>query len=284
MSRVLIVNADDYGLTPGVCDAVLRAHEQGVVTSTSALVVAPAWAARSRALGSSGIGVGVHFCAVGEDPPLLGASEVPSLVDGRGRLPLTWKQFVRRAAAGRVDPADLRREFAAQLELAQASGARLTHVDSHQNLHHWPSVGAVVLELAGAAGLRAARVARARRTTVAGAGLAVLGRRFERACRRAGVATPAASGDLAQSGHVTVDRFRATVAALGASAAPSAEIALHPGTAADPDRSRYRWGYDWPAELATACDPSAREAVQRAGFRLGDFADLVAVERVRGTP
>ncbi|MEO7555425.1 MAG: ChbG/HpnK family deacetylase, partial [Acidimicrobiales bacterium] len=148
--RLLIVNADDYGLTEGVSRAVLRAHREGVVTSTSALVLGPAFVATASWLDDvPELGVGAHLAIVGEDPPLLSAREIPSLVDKRGRLRLSWRQLLPRAALGRVDAADVEREMAAQLEaLSAAVGAsRLTHVDTHQHLHLWPSIGRVVLRL-----------------------------------------------------------------------------------------------------------------------------------------
>ena len=39
--RSLIVNADDYALSPGVSRGILEAHARGVVTSTTALVNTP---------------------------------------------------------------------------------------------------------------------------------------------------------------------------------------------------------------------------------------------------
>jgi predicted glycoside hydrolase/deacetylase ChbG (UPF0249 family) len=38
MRRILIVNADDFGLSGGVNRGVARAHDEGIVTSTSAMV------------------------------------------------------------------------------------------------------------------------------------------------------------------------------------------------------------------------------------------------------
>jgi len=32
-TRRLIVNADDFGMSPGVNDGIIRAHEHGVVTA-----------------------------------------------------------------------------------------------------------------------------------------------------------------------------------------------------------------------------------------------------------
>ena len=81
---LLIVNADDFGLTAGVCQAILRAGECGIVTSTSALANGPALTVAATALRDSGLGVGAHLALVGHQGPVLGAQEVPTLVDRRG--------------------------------------------------------------------------------------------------------------------------------------------------------------------------------------------------------
>jgi predicted glycoside hydrolase/deacetylase ChbG (UPF0249 family) len=273
--RLLIVNADDFGLTPGVCAGILRAHRDGIVSSTTALAVGPAFVANAPSLVDSGLPTGAHLAVIGEDPPVLGASEVPSLVDGRGRFPLSWRTFVQRAALGKVDPDDLRRECAAQLDVLYDAGVRPTHVDAHQNLHLWPSVAAVVLDLARERDIPAVRLTRTRRWTPTSLGVRALSTRLERRVRRAGLTVPAASMGLDEAGHLDVDRLVASIAELDVTGATSAELATHPGEAVDPDRDRYRWGYTWPAELEALCSPAARTAVQRSGFTLGSFADLL---------
>lgn len=282
--RLLIVNADDYGLTPGVCEGILRAHDEGVVTSTSALVVAPAFAAWARRLADSGIGVGAHLCLVGEDPLLLAPAEIPTLVDPEGRPAASWRQLVGRVAAGRVDLDDVRRELGAQLDALAAAGLRPTHVDSHQHVHQFPRLSGVVIGLARERGVAACRVTRSARRGPMPAAVRLLGRRFEASCDRAGIATPAASAAWDGSGHLDPGAWSATVRRLAASGAASAEIGCHPGIADDPQRSRYRWGYSWATELATLCDPDARRAVHDAGFRLGDFGDLVRRSASRAAP
>ena len=102
---LLIVNADDFGLTPGVCQAILRAGACGIVTSTSALANGPALSGAVGALRDSGLGVGAHLALVGHQGPVLGAREVPSLVNHRGQLASGWKPFLSRCALGRIDPA-----------------------------------------------------------------------------------------------------------------------------------------------------------------------------------
>lgn len=274
--RLLIVNADDYGLTPGVCEGILRAHDEGVVTSTSALVVAPAFAAHSSRLADSGIGVGAHLCLVGEDPLLLGPREIPTLVDARGRPAASWRHLAARVAAGRVDLDDVRRELAAQLDALVAAGVRPTHVDSHQHVHHFPRLSGVVAALAAARGVPAARVVRSTRRGPVAVAVRLLARRFARTCEELGVVTPVASAGLDGAGHLDAAAWGATLDRLAASGADTAEVGCHPGVADDPDRARYGWGYSWSDELAALCDPSARRAVDEAGFVLGDYRDLVA--------
>ncbi|MSW30042.1 MAG: ChbG/HpnK family deacetylase, partial [Actinobacteria bacterium] len=155
---ILIVSADDFGLTARVSEGILEAHGQGVVTSTSVIAVAPAFRSSAKQLRAvSSLGVGAHFTAVGEDPPLLSAREVPSLVDKHGNFWPTWRAFLPRAAAHRIDPDDLRREFAAQLEAITAEGLVVDHFDTHQHIHLWPSVSRVLLDLGDSNGVHAMR-------------------------------------------------------------------------------------------------------------------------------
>ena len=95
MTRLLIVNADDYGLTEGISRGILHAHREGIVTSTSAMPLGPAYPKVAKWLaGEDVLGVGVHLAAVGEDPPLLSAREIPSLVGRRGHLCETYGEFI----------------------------------------------------------------------------------------------------------------------------------------------------------------------------------------------
>ena len=105
MARQLIINADDFGLSPGVNAGIIEAHERGVVTSTSLMVDAPgAEEAAGLARHRPDLGVGLHFVAP-EDADL-------------------------------DDPAQAASAFAAQLERFRAlAGADPTHVDSHHHVH-----------------------------------------------------------------------------------------------------------------------------------------------------
>jgi predicted glycoside hydrolase/deacetylase ChbG (UPF0249 family) len=274
LNRVLIVNADDYGLTPGVSAGILEAHRNGIVTSTSVLAVAPAFEESAPALRSCpDIGIGVHLAAVGEDPPLLPASRVPSLVGKDGRFPATWRAFLLRAR--RVRPSELEAEFSAQIERARSAGFAVDHLDAHQHLHLLPSVREVVLRLARRFAIPAIRVPRAGPRRLAGIGVGLLARGLAREAARVGIVYPEACEGFDDSGAMRAGPLRRALERIASSDAQSAEILVHPGAAADPARERYRWGYDWSGELAALVDPESREAVGRTGFRPGTFRDLV---------
>ncbi len=275
MSRLLVVNADDMGLTPGVCRAVERAHAHGVVTSTSVLAVGTAFDQAVTAVRQAGnLGLGAHLAIVGEDRPLLTAREIPTLVDRQGRFPLSYRTVVARGATGRLDPDDVAREFRAQLERIQGIGVPVTHVDTHQHTHLWPAVAAVVVGLAREAGIRCVRLPASRARGPVGVGVRVLAGRLRRRIARAGLGTTEAYAGLDEAGALDGPGFVAALRRMTESGAATAEVNTHPGEAGDPELARFRWGYRWADELAMLTAPSTRASIERLGWRLGTFAHL----------
>lgn len=274
MSDLVIVNADDYALTTGTSRAILRAHHEGIVTSTSVLVLGRAfretapWLTRESALG-----VGVHLAAVGEDPPLAAPEKIPSLCPG-GKLALSWRTFLARALGGRVDPAHVEHEFALQIQAVLDVGLKPTHLDTHQHLHIWPAVGEVVLRLCRRFQIAAIRVPRARPGRPPSLMVDWLGRRLGARARKAGVLHPRQFGGFEQAGAMTKQKL---LTLLGRAVhAGSFEIGVHPGLAGDPDRARYHWDYKWAEELDTLVDAEVRTEAKRLGLKLGTYADLGA--------
>ena len=123
MSRLLIVSADDLGLTDGVCRAIARGHADGRGDVDVAAGGGPRLRSAVRVLRDApGLDVGAHLAMVGEDPPLLTRREIPTLVDKRGGFPLSYRTVLARGFARRIDPDDVRREFTAQLQRIRAAG------------------------------------------------------------------------------------------------------------------------------------------------------------------
>ena len=274
---LLIVNADDYGLTEGISRGILHGHHEGIVTSTSVIALGPAYPKVSSWLADEdGLGVGVHLAAVGEDPPLLDAREIPTLVGNKGRLCETYSAFVARAVVGRINPEELRLEFTAQLQMVQELGLPITHLDAHQHLQLWPSVCRVVIDLATQFGIPAVRVPRYRAANPVAWGVTLLGTRLARRAAEAGLRFPLDAVGIECAGHLDADVLPKVLARLAAHGRSAVELTVHPGECDDADRSRYRWGYEWEDELAALVGPVAHGYVERAGFTLGTYADLPA--------
>jgi predicted glycoside hydrolase/deacetylase ChbG (UPF0249 family) len=258
----------------------LRAHREGVVTSCSVAAIGPSFNATVGWLQDApDLGIGLHLAAVGEDPPLLSPHEIPTLIDRNGRLPLSWRRFLQRTMAGRVDPADLRREFAAQAQRMLSVGITPTHVDTHQHLHLWPLVRDVVLALARELGIGAIRVPRSARRTVGALAVNRLASRLSRRALSEGLKFPTAFGGLDESGRLDLGALEAILHRVSPSAAGGCELVCHPGDADDPDRERYKWGFRWAEELALLTGHEAREAIRKRGFTLGNFRHLLASVR-----
>jgi chitin disaccharide deacetylase len=146
--KQLIVNADDLGLTPGVNRGIMRAFQDGIVTSASLLVRGSAFEeAVALARQNPELDVGLHLTLV-EERAVLGREILPTLVDETGRFPRTSGEFFRRTFLGRISWDEVEREIAAQIARFQKTGLRLSHLDSHQHLHMFPPVFQIVRRLA----------------------------------------------------------------------------------------------------------------------------------------
>jgi chitin disaccharide deacetylase len=281
VTALLIVSADDLGLTAGVCRAVLQAHLHGVATAASLLAVGRSFELAAHMLRDHpALDAGGHLAIVGEDPPLLSAREIPTLVDKRGAFPLSYRTVVARGLVGRLNPEDVRREFAAQLERMTAAGVRLSHLDTHQHTHLWPPVAAAVVALAAEHRIPAVRLPRSNRLLPVGVGVNVLARGLRAKLGRRGLVTTDAYAGLDEAGSFDRHRFERRMSTLDAKrragTIDTVEINTHPGELDDPELGRFGWGYRWAEELAMLQAPGTRERVERAGWQLGSFTDLAA--------
>lgn len=145
MKRQLIVNADDFGRTPGVTEGILRTHRDGIVTSTTAMMNLP-YAREALRLSAQypRLGVGVHLNFT-FGSPLSPAEEVSTLVDTNGQFYGPEVQLMR---AGQVDLSQLRAEWVAQIEAFRACGREPDHLDCHHPAHVHPLFFGVYLEVA----------------------------------------------------------------------------------------------------------------------------------------
>ena len=154
----LIVNADDFGIAPGVNRAILELHAAEILTSATLMAQAPATEeAVKMALAMPTLGVGCHIVLV-DGTPVSVARSIPSLIDrSTGAFHPTLGNSLRRLYTARIRASEVEVEAAAQIALLQSYGLRLTHVDTHKHMHMFPPILRPVLRAAKAAGIRAIR-------------------------------------------------------------------------------------------------------------------------------
>lgn len=155
-SRLVIFNADDFGLTAATNAGIIGAHRRGPVRCASLMVTTPGFAdAVALARDHPRLDLGVHLALTGVSPALPPA-QIPSLVGRGGRFPRLGS-WVGRALGGSLRPEEVRAELAAQLARALATGLRFTHLDGHHHVHVFPTVAPVVATLAREQGIPVVR-------------------------------------------------------------------------------------------------------------------------------
>ena len=150
--RRLIVNADDFGFTSGVNRAIVEAHSQGVVTSSTLMANGPAFSEAARLAETvPKLSVGCHVVLTDGDP-VLGAHQLPSLTAGP-HFRDGMMAFAARAIAGRMDAGEIAAEASAQIRKIQASGIVVSHIDTHKHTHLFPKILRPLLRGAAACGV-----------------------------------------------------------------------------------------------------------------------------------
>ena len=140
MQSQIITTADDFGRSPAINAAIIRAHREGILTAASLMVTGDAWQeAVQLARANPTLAVGLHL-VVSNGRAVLPPTQIPHLVDASGRFPDDPLRLGLRYAFDRAAQRELAAEVAAQFARFAATGLPLSHVDGHQHLHVHPVV------------------------------------------------------------------------------------------------------------------------------------------------
>jgi len=288
--RQLIVNADDFGFTPGVNAGILRAFSAGILTSTTIMANGPAFEdAVELALKNPSLPVGCHLSLVGGRPSAP-AHSVPSLIDAAGEMPATLTRLVIGLAAGRVRIADIEREFRAQIERILVAGIRPSHLDTHKHTHIYPPVMRALAGIAREFGIKCVRnpfegirnartgqLARGRRMIYLKqrvTSMAILPGipQFRRIVAKHGLRTPDHFRGVSLTGILERAAIQDVMRSLPNG---TTELMCHPGFYdADLDRARTRLKQERQRELEALTDPQIRNFSSSQGISLVSYAEL----------
>jgi chitin disaccharide deacetylase len=163
----LIINADDFGLAPGVNRAIVELEKAGALTSATLMATAAYFSpAVHMAFEQPRLAVGCHIVLV-DGTPCLAPSQVPTLLDPRpgsvigaktgAQLRPSAGNFLADVVRGRVREQEIEAEAMAQIQRIQSSGLTVSHIDSHKHVHALPRVLAPLLRAARSCSVRCVR-------------------------------------------------------------------------------------------------------------------------------
>jgi predicted glycoside hydrolase/deacetylase ChbG (UPF0249 family) len=134
-SRLLIVNADDFGFTRDVNRGIVAAHRQGILSATTLMANGEAFDdAVELAQNTPSLDIGCHLVLV----------QGRSLVSGR-EFPETWKDLLGTMVKRELD---VYGELRAQVRKLIDAGITPSHFDTHKHTHVLPNVFSAVVRLA----------------------------------------------------------------------------------------------------------------------------------------
>lgn len=174
-ARLLIINADDFGMCHSVNEAIMAALTAGIVRSTTLMVPCP-WALHAmRFLRSHPeISFGVHLTVISDWAdyrwgPVTSRDRVPSLIDKAGYF-YNFDQMPEFLAQVNLDQLEI--EFGAQIEAVLTAKLKPTHLDWHAlRLSDREDIPALMLRLAKEYGLALRVMGRTWREKVQSQGL-----------------------------------------------------------------------------------------------------------------
>jgi predicted glycoside hydrolase/deacetylase ChbG (UPF0249 family) len=307
IEKAAIVNADDFGFAPNVTEGIVRAHLNGIVTSTTLMANMPGAEAAVGRLGEAPeLGVGVHLNA-SQGRPL--SREGLALADEDGVMRHTAVGLIAACCVRPWLVRAIAAEFEAQIRWVLDHGVRPTHLDSHRHTHGFPPVFRRVVALARRYNVPFVRRHRERigrmptplkagetltfpkagkmpapppRQRWTSCGLNVLG--VVNGWMAGGICPTNGTWGVAHTGMLDSAWF---VWAAEQMEAGITEIMVHPGRREETgsgagagivDAAAYsRLSASRERELAALCDPNVREAFERNGVRLIHYGRLPIV-------
>jgi hopanoid biosynthesis associated protein HpnK len=286
--KQVILNADDFGLTRGVNEGIIRAHRDGILTSATLMATGPAFDhAIALAKANPTLGIGCHLVLTG-GVAVSPAQEIPSLAGPDGLLPRSLGVLVAKITSGRVRTEDVEVEIRAQIEKIRSSGIMPSHVDTHKHTHVHPKVMNVVARIARECGITrirnpVERLSDSLRTTrgegpgrlmdlAAASAVRIVAAEFRHISRRFQLVAPDHFLGLAATGRLNEAALCRLIDTLPDG---RTEIMLHPGICdADLAATRSRLQQQRETEMKALLAPEVVRIVRERGIRLISYREL----------
>lgn len=273
--RYLIVNADDFGISLEVNQAVEQAHRSGILTSASLMMgeraVEHAIACARRL---PELAVGLHL-TVTSGRAVSAPDTVPDLVDDNGRfsahlvrsgIEYFCRPRIRRQLAGEIE---------AQFAAFAATGLKLDHANAHNHMHLHPTVLELMIAVGRRFGLKSVRVpSETPGPWLLRPWLALMRRRLD----AAEISHNEHFFGLATTGRMDLNQVLNILDKLPEGIS---EMMFHPATARWQGMEAGARGFQFGAELQALLDPAVRACIDARNIILTSYKQLNANERIR---
>ena len=156
-SEVIIVNADDFGYSKVINQAIMTCLDRGLISSTTIMANMPGFdeACELAISGRYADRVGIHLNLTEGQPLLSDLQSNTALCDASGQ----FRRF-RPRILSKSDRRMIAAEVEAQILRCRGAGLRLTHADSHQHVHNEPLVLLAIQPVLSRLGIRNLRISR----------------------------------------------------------------------------------------------------------------------------
>ena len=282
MDKRIIINADDFGLSDGVNEAVAQAHTEGVLTSATIMVNMPAANKAVKIVRQlPRLGVGVHLNLT-EGRPVSQSTGINLLLNGDGQFAYSPAILSLFSLGGYKIRKAIQAELEAQIQWVIDNGIKPTHLDSHKHIHTFPAMFSIVCQLARRFGIRAIRWLFEPKellripwplTSIDGKKIAQKVRimaQINRLQNREFLKTDAILG-IAHTGKIDVNFLKAVTLY---NQAATAEVMTHPGYAEGLNANKTRLLHQRKVELDALCSERTKEYFKEAGIKLVHYGQL----------
>lgn len=291
--RLLIVNADDFGLTRSVSDGIITALKSGIVTSTTVMancvsgneiellaetvsqLTGKPLVGSTQQPDETGIGVeasakaersgtrdlipsvGVHINLTFGRP--MSSKWGRSYLDDRGNFSSKFRQSPE--AARSFPEENIHDEAIKQIDKVKGAGLKITHLDTHHHIHQYDNVLDVLRGIAKNQGY----------------GMRTLNSVHRELLRRDGIQAP--SKTIVSFYGKKMISEEALLAELSRTDGSVIELMCHPGLNSDALKRVSRYTEEREQELELLCSPSLREKISSVGFALASYHNLLFPEK-----
>lgn len=280
--KYLIVNADDFGLSKGINEGIIKAYREGILTSTTLMVNMPAFnQAVSLAKENVGLGVGVHLNIL-RGYPVSPAEKVRSLIDEKGRFLSNPSAIIRKIAFGKINLDEVELEFTAQINKAVGSGLFITHVDSEKHMHMFYPILKRTIKVCKKIGINRLRVVKEiccpfrvslfmKSAIVSGSGCLLADR-----LKKNGLYFPDNFAGLCNGGKMDARRLRNILFKLSEGIT---EVMVHPGFISEDMINLKKFGSYYinecrEKELTALLDDELKKVVESQNIKLVNFGQI----------